>query len=620
MGLEQDVFGPASLRAVRVLAWRYPALAALPGQSGMHSVASPSADPSLRGRLILVADDDAEVRWFYVGALREAGARVIEARDGMDALELARAEPPDVILADIVMPRLDGLALCAAIRREPLLDGVPVVLLSWRDDFLHRMRELRADAQGYLRKEVPARQVLDRVLSVLEPLTQLERELKTDREAHGDLEELGVTRLLQAARRLRPNASIVLQDPWSLFDLKLEQGHIVVVTRTAIDGAVAQGVAALPALVGMSSGRIVVAKRPPRQPNEKEPVSLDDSFIEATRRLGVFLNTIAAHPDCRIEFDPDVLGTYVRHSPVRVQRLISALVAGGPPHVLWESGAGSRALVDALLITLARQGAIRGVTVPERVLDDSPVVERSPASSGELNEPLIEQGSRGVSDPIERQNLRAQSALAMHHEPANQAPNWSYPVWRLGGGSTPGGGESSSGFGTELQETPRLFGLAFFVLLSATVVFLIWNRLAPLGQSAASPTATVSPIEIQMPVEVPVTPETPLPDALRAAHSARSDGLDAAGFAGRLRTGIDPSLGAAEGQGALELGGPKGVSVEVDGVDRGPLPLTLVLDEGIHRVRYRLGAKSIDRFYYLKPGATRVLNVVTQAGGFVDAR
>ncbi|MGB5351056.1 MAG: hypothetical protein WBN10_15725, partial [Polyangiales bacterium] len=74
------------------------------------------------------------------------------------------------------------------------------------------------------------------------------------------------------------------------------------------------------------------------------------------------------------------------------------------------------------------------------------------------------------------------------------------------------------------------------------------------------------------------------------------------------------------GQGVLELTGPAEVSVEVDAVDRGTLPLTLVLDEGTHRVRYRLGARSSDRFYYVKSGATRALEVVTQPGGFVDAR
>ena len=614
--LEREAFGPASLRAVRVLAWRYEPLAALPAQSGTHPAVTPPTEPSLRGRSILVADDEAEVRWFYVGVLRESGARVIEARDGIEALELARRESPDVILADIVMPRLDGLALCAAVRREPLLDGVPVVLLSWRDDFLHRMRELRADAQGYLRKEVPARQVLDRVLGVLEPLTRLEEALKGEREARGDLEELGVTRLLQSVRRLRPNASVVLQDPWSLFDLELRDGRIVNLTRTAIDGVVKEGADACPALVGMSSGRFVVAERPGRLADEA-PESLDDSFLEATRRLGTFLNAIAANPDCRVEFDPDVLGTYVRHSPVRVQRLIAALVAGGPPDVLWESGAGSRALVDALLITLARQGAIRDVRASERAAGGDTGAVGSPESGPELLQAEIEQDSVHVSDPIERQNVRAQSAVAMHREPANRASSWSYPIWRLGSGAAPGSTESSSGFGMELQATPRLFGLAFLVLLSATVAFLIWNETMPVGTPAGSPAVTARPIEIDDPVDVRVDLEKPAPKALPPVARV---GIDLSAFAGSLRAGVDPSLAVAEGQGALELTGPAEVSVEIDGVDRGTLPVTLALDEGTHRVRYQLGTRSTDRFYYLKSGATRALRVVTQPGGFVDAR
>ena len=76
----------------------------------------------------------------------------------------------------------------------------------------------------------------------------------------------------------------------------------------------------------------------------------------------------------------------------------------------------------------------------------------------------------------------------------------------------------------------------------------------------------------------------------------------------------------AEGQGVLELLGPGDVGVEVDRVDRGALPATLVLDQGRHAVRYRTGARSTYRFYYVKSGATRSLNVLTQAGGLVDAR
>ena len=618
-GLEREVFSPASLRAVRVLAWRYEPLATLPGQSGTHPVAPQPEDSSLSGRRILVADDESEVRWFYVGVLREAGARVIEARDGIEALELARAESPDAILADIVMPRLDGLALCAAVRREPLLDGVPVVLLSWRDDFLHRMRELRADAQGYLRKEVPEGQVLDRVTSVLEPLLRLERALSNQREARGDLEELGVARLLAAVRRHRPDASIVIQDPWSLFELQLRDGHIVGVTRTAIDGAVTKGHAAFPALVGMSSGRFVVAEQRPRE-DAQGAESLDEAFSEASRRLGSFLNTIAAHPNCRVEFDPDVLGTYVRHSPIRVQRLVAALVAGGPPDVLWESGAGSRALVDALLVTLARQGAVRDVKVTEESAEGppaAPVADRSEppvAHAEELNEREIEQNSSPMSDPAERQDFRAQSAVAMHREPANRISRWSYPVWRLHGGQQDEAGQSNSGFGMEIHATSRLFGLAFIVLLAATVGFLVWDQVAPVASPQRLPDAT--------PAAPPLREaKGPTGDAsIRTVPVPELDQADRSKLGGRLRAGVHPSAGATESQGVLELLGSAEVRVEVDGIDQGTLPLSLALDEGVHRVRYRFGSRALDRFYYVKPGATRAIELVTQAGGFIDAR
>jgi CheY-like chemotaxis protein len=614
--LELESFGPASLVAVRVLAWRYESLASMPSRSGTHSIEDaldppvltlsgdvggeqPLAEASLRGRRILVADDEPEVRWFYVGILRETGARVIEARDGVHALELARDDPPDLILADIVMPRLDGLGLCAAVRREPVLDGVPVVLLSWREDFLHRMRELRAGAQDYLRKEAPARQILDRVGRVLEPLARLEESLKSDREARGDLEELGVSALLRATRRLRPNASIVFQDPWSLFELELHEGHIIGATRTAIDGAVTQGAAAFAGLVGMSSGRYVVTElTAPRAAAHRE--SLDDSFAQATRRLGVLMTALAAHPDCRVELDQDALGTYVRHSPIGVRRLIARLVAGEPPHVLWESGAGSRSLVDAVLVTLARQGAIRDVAVPTPASDGGP--------SRELNGPKIQQDSSPVADPLERENIRAQLAVAMHREPANQVPTSIDAIWRLKVGSRTGRNRDSVGFGMEMQTTPRLFGLAFLILLSATVGVLIWRQVVPAGTSSGSPKAGLA------------SEEAAAEKGQAAPIAAPSGSPDLSAFAGSLRAGADASLGIAEGQGVLELTGPSEVSIDIDGVDQGALPVVVALDQGRHAVRYRIDAKSTYRFYYVKSGATRALRVVTRPDGFIDAR
>lgn len=611
--LEHESFGPAALVGLRVLAWRYEALAAMPGESGTHPVVSEhgGTESSLRGRRVLVADDEAEARWSLVAALREASARVIEASDGAHALKLAREHAPDVILADIVMPRLDGLGLCAAIRREPLLDGVPVVLLSWRDDLLHRMRELRAEAQGYLRKETPAREILGTVSRVLAPLAHLEACLRSDREVSSDIEEIGVSTLLRAVRRLRPSANIVIQDPWSLFDLELHEGKLVEVTRTSIDGSITRGVAALPALVGMSAGRFVVAQATPHEGAGERP-SLNGDFETASRHLGTVMNRMADHPDCQIEFDEEVLGTYARHSSLQVQGLISRLAAGETPESLQASGAAFRTLLDALLVSLGRQGAIRDVTVAASTEARTAAVVSPPDRSEELIGPEIEPDSIPVADSFERENLRAQSALAMHMEPANRVSSSIAPIWRFSAGMSQVGAEGSSGFETQVQTTPRLFGLAFLVVLGVTVAFLVGNQIlvAPSTRAGKGP-ASARPESAEAAVREPPPSPEPSPSA---------SGLGLYAFSGSLREEVDPSLAVAEGQGVLELSGPSDVSVEVDGAERGALPVRLVLAEGTHAVRYRNSAGSSYRFYFVKSGATRSLQVVTGPGGLVDPR
>jgi CheY-like chemotaxis protein len=595
--LKKDSFGPGALVVVRVLAWRYETLAAMPSQSGTHRVvqedAPPPAKVSLRGRRVLVADAEAEVRWSYVGVLREAGARVIEARDGIHALELARGDAPDLVLSAMEMPRLDGLGLCAALRREPALDGIAVILLSGR---------------------ASAPEVLRRVSRGLEPVTQLEEWLKRDFEASGDLEELGVSGLLRAVRRHRPNATMVLQDPWSLFDLELREGCIVAASRTAIDGAVTRDADAFPPLVGMSSGRFVVAESPGGNREEERP-SLDAAFAEATRRLGLFLGMIAKHSDCRVDLDQEVLETYVRHSPIAVQRLIARLVAGEPPNALWESGAGSRGLVDAVLVTLARQGAIRDVYAPTESGGEGPSVEFASrlGPDTEVTDAEFQRSSPPMPEPVERENIRAELSVAMHREPANQGPPWAYPIWRLTPSAAAAGVETDSGFTMELQSRPRLLGLAFVTLWVATVGFLLWGQLTRLA--APEDVRVGVPAPLQAPAADPVAPAQP---AAQPAPAPPITGL--ATFSGRLRPLVDSSLGVADGEGVLELVGQPQVSVTVDGVERGTLPLRLVLEEGVHAVRYRVGTKRIDRFYYVKSGSTRGTRVITRAGALIDAR
>ncbi len=85
-------------------------------------------EPFGAGRLIIVADDDAVQRKLAAFKLEAAGFDVMLARDGAEALALARRTPPAAVLSDVLMPGIDGFALCAEMRRDAVLARIPLVL------------------------------------------------------------------------------------------------------------------------------------------------------------------------------------------------------------------------------------------------------------------------------------------------------------------------------------------------------------------------------------------------------------------------------------------------------------------------------------------------------------
>jgi signal transduction histidine kinase/CheY-like chemotaxis protein len=109
----------------------------IPGEAAGVSSAMPAR--------VLVADDNADMR-DYVSRLLASRYRVDAVADGQAALERIEANPPDLVLSDVMMPRLDGFGLLAAIRSDNKLRGLPVVLLSARAGEEARIEGLRAGA------------------------------------------------------------------------------------------------------------------------------------------------------------------------------------------------------------------------------------------------------------------------------------------------------------------------------------------------------------------------------------------------------------------------------------------------------------------------------------------
>jgi signal transduction histidine kinase/DNA-binding response OmpR family regulator len=118
------------------------------------------------GVRIVLADDNADMRDYVLRLLGE-GWRVDAVADGERALETIMREPPDLLIADVMMPGLDGFALLQAVRSSERTRSVPVILLSARAGEEARLDGLKAGADDYLVKPFSARELLARVESIL---------------------------------------------------------------------------------------------------------------------------------------------------------------------------------------------------------------------------------------------------------------------------------------------------------------------------------------------------------------------------------------------------------------------------------------------------------------------
>jgi len=125
---------------------------------------------------LLLVEDDQTLRETLAYNLTREGYTVIEADNGVTALDLARAESPDLIVLDVMLPELDGLTVCRTLRREM---DVPIVLLTARSGEVDRIIGLDSGADDYIVKPFSLGELLARLRAVLrrgrrEPETKLQ--------------------------------------------------------------------------------------------------------------------------------------------------------------------------------------------------------------------------------------------------------------------------------------------------------------------------------------------------------------------------------------------------------------------------------------------------------------
>jgi DNA-binding response OmpR family regulator len=111
-------------------------------------------------RTILVVDDETTLRETLVEALEAEGFRVVAAADGREALARFRADRPDLVLLDLMLPELSGIEVCRIIRAE---SGVPIVMLTAKDSELDKVVGLELGADDYVTKPFSLRELSARI-------------------------------------------------------------------------------------------------------------------------------------------------------------------------------------------------------------------------------------------------------------------------------------------------------------------------------------------------------------------------------------------------------------------------------------------------------------------------
>lgn len=113
------------------------------------------------GKTVLVIDDDPDQRRLLESTLATRGYQVVVASDGEAGLRVARTQPPDAIVLDVMMPRLNGFQTCRRLKADPATSQVPVIILTSKDQPADEYWAREVGANEYATKPVDVRALLD---------------------------------------------------------------------------------------------------------------------------------------------------------------------------------------------------------------------------------------------------------------------------------------------------------------------------------------------------------------------------------------------------------------------------------------------------------------------------
>ena len=127
----------------------------------------PETNP-VAGKKVLIVDDERFVREMIRIKLGRSGLEVVEAANGQEGVDLAERLLPDIILMDVMMPRMNGFDACHALKDNPKTRAIPILMLTARGEQINQEKGLAAGAAGFLSKPFSPQKLADLVIEILQ--------------------------------------------------------------------------------------------------------------------------------------------------------------------------------------------------------------------------------------------------------------------------------------------------------------------------------------------------------------------------------------------------------------------------------------------------------------------
>ena len=122
----------------------------------------------MQGKILVVEDDPDQLEAIRTN-LKEAGFYVGTATDGIEALEKARSVSPDLIVLDVMMPKLDGFAVCVTLREDAATASIPILMLTGLCSYISKLAGFESGATDYILKPFDPEQLVSKVKALLGP-------------------------------------------------------------------------------------------------------------------------------------------------------------------------------------------------------------------------------------------------------------------------------------------------------------------------------------------------------------------------------------------------------------------------------------------------------------------